>query len=296
MTACANSIALGFFDGVHTAHREIIETAVREAAARGIRPIVLTFDKAPSEVLFGSAPPYITALSEKERLINALGAQMCLLHTSKELLSMTAEEFAEKILVKEYNADFVACGYNYHFGKNEGGDSALLSALGARLGFDVTVVGEKLSGGIAVSSSRIRALVSAGKIEEANTLLGRCFSISGTVEHGKHLGRTLGFPTANVYPPHGSLLPLSGVYETAVTLGERKMRAITNTGTNPTVGGESLRTETYIPSIDFDLYGKEITVEFIRFIRPEKKFSDLAALKRQISADLNEIAPTVTEK
>ena len=304
MTAVQSSIALGFFDGVHTAHRAIIETAVRKAETRGLRPIVLTFDKAPSEVLFGSAPPYITTLEEKERLINALGAQMRLMHTSRSLLSMTAEEFAEKILVQEYNAAEVTCGFNYRFGSEGCGDTQLLTKLGKRFGFNVTVIGERISGGETVSSSRVRMLISSGRIEEAkesfindpyeinsaNILLGRNFSISGMVEHGKRLGRTIGFPTANVYPPNGALLPTSGVYETIVDINGERLSAITNTGTNPTVGKETLRTETYIPSADIDLYGKRITVEFVRFIRAEKKFSDLEALKRQIREDLNGIA------
>ena len=290
MTAVQSSIALGFFDGVHTAHRAIIETAVRKAETRGLRPVVLTFDKAPSEVLFGSAPPYITTLEEKERLINALGAQMRLMHTSRSLLSMTAEEFAEKILVQEYNAAEVTCGFNYRFGSEGCGDTQLLTKLGKRFGFNVTVIGERISGGETVSSSRVRMLISSGRIEEANILLGRNFSISGLVEHGKRLGRTIGFPTANVYPPNGALLPMSGVYETVVDINGERLSAITNTGTNPTVGKETLRTETYIPSADIDLYGKRITVEFVRFIRAEKKFSDLEALKRQIREDLNGIA------
>ncbi len=290
MTAVQSSIALGFFDGVHTAHRAIIETAVRKAETRGLRPVVLTFDKAPSEVLFGSAPPYITTLEEKERLINALGAQMRLMHTSRSLLSMTAEEFAEKILVQEYNAAEVTCGFNYRFGSEGCGDTQLLTKLGKRFGFNVTVIGERISGGETVSSSRVRILISSGRIEEANILLGRNFSISGMVEHGKRLGRTIGFPTANVYPPNGALLPMSGVYETVVDINGERLSAITNTGTNPTVGKETLRTETYIPSADIDLYGKRITVEFVRFIRAEKKFSDLEALKRQIREDLNGIA------
>lgn len=290
MTAVQSSIALGFFDGVHTAHRAIIETAVRKAETRGLRPVVLTFDKAPSEVLFGSAPPYITTLEEKERLINALGAQMRLMHTSRSLLSMTAEEFAEKILVQEYNAAEVTCGFNYRFGSEGFGDTQLLTKLGKRFGFNVTVIGERISGGETVNSSRVRMLISSGRIEEANILLGRNFSISGMVEHGKRLGRTIGFPTANVYPPNGALLPMSGVYETVVDINGERLSAITNTGTNPTVGKETLRTETYIPSADIDLYGKRITVEFVRFIRAEKKFSDLEALKRQIREDLNGIA------
>lgn len=290
MTAVQSSIALGFFDGVHTAHRAIIETAVRKAETRGLRPVVLTFDKAPSEVLFGSAPPYITTLEEKERLINALGAQMRLMHTSRSLLSMTAEEFAEKILVQEYNAAEVTCGFNYRFGSEGCGDTQLLTKLGKRFGFNVTVIGERISGGETVSSSRVRMLISSGRIEEANILLGRNFSISGMVEHGKRLGRTIGFPTANVYPPNGALLPMSGVYETVVDINGERLSAITNTGTNPTVGKETLRMETYIPSADIDLYGKRITVEFVRFIRAEKKFSDLEALKRQIREDLNGIA------
>ena len=215
---------------------------------------------------------------------------MRLMHTSRSLLSMTAEEFAEKILVREYNAAEVTCGFNYRFGSEGCGDTQLLTKLGKRFGFNVTVIGERISGGETVSSSRVRMLISSGRIEEANILLGRNFSISGMVEHGKRLGRTIGFPTANVYPPNGALLPMSGVYETVVDINGERLSAITNTGTNPTVGKETLRTETYIPSADIDLYGKRITVEFVRFIRAEKKFSDLEALKRQIREDLNGIA------
>ena len=137
-----------------------------------------------------------------------------------------------------------------------------------------------------MSSSNIRSLIKEGNITLANKLLGYNFSLQGRVTEGKHLGKTLGFPTANVFFPEKSVTPLCGVYKTIVTVDDTKMPAITNVGINPTVGGEKMRSETYIPDFSGDIYGKEIRIEFTYFIRKEKKFANLDELKKQIENDI----------
>ena len=200
---------------------------------------------------------------------------------------MEAEDFVKEILVGEYNIKYAVCGYNYRFGKNGNGDTELLKKLGKLYGFEVTVCDCETFLGESVSSSRIRMLVSDGKIDVANSLLGRNFSLEGVVREGKHLGRKLGFPTANVFFDEHTVTPKNGVYKTLVTIGSDSYIAITNTGINPTVGTEALRTETYIPGFNKDIYGQKIKIEFLNFIREEKKFNSIEELKSQIQQDVD---------
>ena len=268
MRKSPSSIALGFFDGVHIAHCK-------------------SFDASPMELLSVDRAKYITTNDEKKKLIATLGADTEFLALSENLLSMEAETFVKEILVDEYNIKYAVCGYNYRFGKNGRGDTELLKKLGKQYGFQVTVCECETLHGESISSSRIRELISTGDISTANELLGRNFSLCGTVCEGKHLGRKLGFPTANVFFGESTVIPKNGVYKTLVTIGENSYTAITNTGVNPTVGGEALRTETYIPNFDGDIYGYEIKIEFLDFIREEKKFNSIEELKSQIRRDVD---------
>lgn len=283
------SIALGFFDGVHIAHRDIILSAVNTAKERNLRPIVLTFDSSPREFLSEEKFKYITSLSDKAAIFKELGCEFCLLHTSSELLSMEPEEFVSSILVKQFNAGHVSCGYNYRFGKKAKGDSTLLQKLGESHGFTTSVFDCIELLGDSVSSSRIRALLKEGEIEKANTLLGRSFSLSGIVTEGKHLGKTIGFPTANIYPDKNLVTPKRGVYKTVATTPVGTFPAITNVGINPTVGIEEAHLETYIPSFSSNLYSSEIKIEFISFLREEQKFETVEELKKQIQKDVNSL-------
>lgn len=285
--SCA--IALGFFDGVHIAHRKIIKSAVRYAQQNNLRPVALSFDASPLEILSPGSVRYLTTKSEKEQIIASLGASAEFLPLSTELLSMEPEDFIQKIPVDKYNIKYAVCGYNYHFGKGGRGDIEMLRQLGKRFGFAVEVCECETLHGESVSSSRIRGLIADGNISEANELLGRNFFITGTVCEGKKLGRTLGFPTANVFLRDMTVIPKNGVYKTLITVNDKTYTAITNTGVNPTLGGEKLRTETFIPRFEGDLYGKEIKIEFIDFIRPEKKFGSIEELKIQIAKDIERL-------
>lgn len=287
MKKSPSAIALGFFDGVHIAHRKIISFAVDYAKKNNLSPIALSFDASPMELLSDYKVKYLTTNEEKKNIIKSLGADTEFLPLSKELLSMEAETFVKEILVDKYNIKYAVCGYNYRFGKNGKGDTKLLQKLGKQYGFEVRVCDCETLLGESVSSSRIRGLISNGNIESVNELLGRNFSLSGIVCEGKQLGRKLGFPTANVFFSEHTVIPKNGVYKTLVTVENDTYTAITNTGINPTVGGEELRTETYIPDFNRDIYGKEIKIEFLSFIREEKKFGSIEELKSQIKRDID---------
>ncbi len=280
------SIALGFFDGVHIAHQKIITSAVNYAEINGIKPVALTFDRSPLEILAPGKIRYITDVTKKTNLINKLGANIEFLTLSQELLDMSPEAFAKEILAEKLHIRHAVCGYNYTFGKNGSGNTEILKALGEKYGFSVEVCERVLYNGLDVSSTNIRKLFEEGNISLANKLLGRNFFITGIVETGKKLGRTLGFPTANVFFPENSAVPLCGVYKTLVSVNEKKHPAITNIGINPTVGEENKHCETYIPHFTDDIYGKEIKIEFIDFIRKEQKFDSIELLKKQIQKDL----------
>ncbi len=288
-------VALGFFDGVHIAHRKIIESAVDYAEKNGLFPVALTFDRSPLEILSPGKVRYITDSAAKVDLIKSLGADTIFLPLSRELLALSPEEFVRDILVKEYGIAHAVCGYNYRFGKNGSGNTETLAALGEKYGFTVEVRDRVTYNEADVSSSYIRALLCEGNIHLVNILLGRSFTVSGTVTEGKHLGTTLGFPTANVFFNDNSATPLCGVYKTVVSFDDEKMPAITNIGINPTVGGESMRSETYIPDFCGNIYGKKIQIEFIDFIRKEIKFENIELLKKQINKDVQKITKGICQ-
>ena len=283
----ASSIALGFFDGVHIAHQNIISKAVEKAKQNNLHPIALSFDASPLEVLMMKKVKYLTSIKEKESLISSLGAELKTLHTDMKLLKLSPEAFVKNFLVEKYNAKYVVCGYNYTFGKNAAGDSNLLKSLGERYGFEVEIAEQINIGGEAVSSSRIRSLLENGEIKEANLLLGRNFSVCGEVVHGKSLGSKIGFPTANVNMPCGIIIPKKGVYKSTVQLRGERFAAISNVGKNPTVGGEALRVETYIPKINSSLYGETLKIGLEEFIRPEMGFESVEKLREQIKKDVS---------
>lgn len=289
MNSSGSAIALGFFDGVHIAHQKIIQEAVKYSKENNLCAMALSFDRSPLEILSPEKVSYLTTSEEKEEIISSLGAKTEFLALTHNLLNMEAEDFVKEILVKKYNIKYAVCGYNYRFGKGGKGDTNLLTRYGDKYGFKVCVFERETACGDSISSSRIRKLIVEGNIEEANELSGRSFSIRGKVCEGKKLGRTLGFPTANVFWDDCKVLPKKGVYKTRVTAENQKYKSITNIGINPTVGKEKLRAETYISSFSGNLYEKEIKIEFLQFIRSEKTFSDIDELKMQIEKDISNL-------
>ncbi len=282
------SVALGFFDGVHLAHQKIIRTAVEIAGKKGLAPLALTFDRPPAEVLFGKAVPLLTDNADKKALIAELGADTAFLPAEKSLLAKSGESVVREILHGKMNAGVLVCGYNYHFGSDRLG-SVELCRLAEKLGMETVVVPELDMGGEAVSSSRIRTLLSSGGVGEAAALLGRAYSIEGEVEHGKKLGRAMGFPTLNICPSPMLAALKRGVYASRVFLGGEEYRGVTNVGLNPTVGGGEIRMETHIPGFSGEVYGQRVRVELLRFVREEKRFASVEELFAQIAEDIRNV-------
>lgn len=278
--------ALGFFDGVHTAHCEIMRATAALAEKNTLTPIALTFDASPSELLVGGFDEYITDNAQKTELLAKIGVKMRMLPLNTDILNKSPEEFVRDILVGTYNVKYVVCGYNYKFGKNAAGDTALLHSLGQKYGFGVKVLPCVFINGEAVSSSNIRQKISHGDISGANSLLGRPFSISGTVVGGQKLGRTLGFPTANIAYPPKTVQPRAGVYKTFFYANGVRYSAVTNAGVRPTVDGKLFKTESHLCGFSGNLYGKTVKLEFIDFIREEIKFQSTNELRKQVLKDI----------
>ncbi|MBQ8541106.1 MAG: bifunctional riboflavin kinase/FAD synthetase [Clostridia bacterium] len=276
--------ALGFFDGVHEAHIQILTECVTYARAHGLKSIALTFERSPAEY-FGKKIKYLTSLSCKMELMLSLGIdEVVVLPCNEETLSLSPEAFIDSILMEKLNAKALFCGFNYTFGKNAKGNTVVLTALCKERNIDVTVMPCMTDAGVTVSSTEIRLALSKGEIEHANNLLTRPFEVRGRVSAGKHLGRQLGFPTANIYPENIPDLPY-GVYATKTVIGKEEYISVTNVGINPTVEDNSLRVETYISGFEGDIYDEEIKVRFYKFLRPEKKFASVEELKKQIATD-----------
>lgn len=276
--------ALGFFDGVHEAHRQILLKCVTCAKEQNLESIALTFEKSPTEY-FGKKIEYLTTLEHKKEIMYSLGIdKVVALPCNEEILQMSANDFVEKILVKQLNAKILICGFNYTFGKNAEGNTLLLSNLAEKYNIKVIVTGCMTDCGVTVSSSEIRNLLSKGDIENANNLLARPFEVRGTISTGKRLGRRIGFPTANIYPESLPSLP-HGVYATKTTVNGKEYISVTNVGINPTVNDNSLRIETHIIDFSEDIYNLPIKIKFFKFMRCEKKFLSIDALKAQITID-----------
>ena len=285
-----SAVALGCFDGVHIGHAQIIKSTVEEAKKSNLCSIVWSFQSPPKNLFFendSQKHALIIPFSEKRKLIKALGADI-LISTkfNEKIASLTPEEFFENILVKCLRAKHVFCGFNYRFGKGGKGDVKLLYELCKKNGIKLSVADEIKIDGISVSSSAIRAYLSVGDIENAKKMLGHPYSIKDKIKDGQHLGRKLGFPTVNQNVPNDSYPLKNGVYLTKAKFSGKIKYGITNIGMRPTVKGKERVAETNIFDFDGTLYGKYVTVEFVKFIRAEKVFDSLEALTDQVNKDI----------
>jgi len=283
------AVALGVFDGVHLGHRAILGLAVSHASAAGMQSIACTFDPHPLEVLQpGRAPLPITTLDERLALIEGCGLDLAVvLPFTRELASMEPEAFVTDVLVTRLGARDVVVGFNHRFGRGARGDAAMLRSLGERLGFRTHVAEPLVVDGVAVSSTEIRAALQRGDLAMAGRLLGRAYTLSGSIAHGAGRGRTLGFPTANIVPTR-PVLVAPGVYACAAEVAGRKERSVVNVGVRPTFGETALAVEAYLLDFVGGLYGQTMTLTFVSRIREERRFPSVDALKTQIEADAEE--------
>lgn len=288
LTGC--TLALGTFDGVHLGHIAVLKAAADEAERLGIPSRVLTFPELPgSTINTRTRVPRIMSNPLREKALAGCGINdICYYDLSGGGADCTPEEFAEKIIVGRLNAVHVFCGYNFRFGCGGKAGPRELEKLLEESGVGLTVIEPVMQDGEPVSSSRIRSLVSDGKVVEAAVLLSRPFETDYTVKKGKMLGRRLGFPTVNSSFPFGGLIPGFGVYATRSLVDGTWYDSVTNVGTGPTVGGNEVTQETYILGIDQDLYGRTVNIRYIDKIRNEKFYESLEDLKTQIKNDVSE--------
>lgn len=282
-------IALGFFDGVHLGHAALLRRTVEEAARRGVTPAVFTFDRPPKEVLTGTPCPLINSPEDRKDLVRRLFGirEVLMVPFDHEMMTTPWDDFVTNILVGRYHAIHLVAGHDHHFGHKNQGSPELLMEKCRELGLGCDIIPKVEVGGITVSSTYIRRLVEMGQIERANRFLGHPHVLTGTVRHGRGLGSSRLFPTANlIIPPH-VLVPSHGVYVTRATLEDgTSYAAVTNVGTRPTVNsGSDITVEACLLDFEGDLYGKTLRVEFFQHLRDEIRFDSLDALKAQIAAD-----------
>lgn len=280
-------IALGTFDGVHFGHKKIIQDVVNTSNQKKIKSAVLTFDKHPFTVLKPDEKiKLINDNNVKAEIISALGVDyLIFVRFDDEFANIDAREFIE-LLKNNLNAEILACGFNYSFGKMGKGNIQLLEKLKNEFNYDLHIMDRVTYHNHVVSSSVIRKKIEAGKISDANILLGYNLFYTGIVKKGKMLGRRLGFPTANIEIIENSCLK-NGVYITNIYIDGEVYHSVSNVGYNPTVGNNKRNIETFIFDFDEDLYEKEIKVEFLEFVREEKKFQSVEELKKRVMKDID---------
>ncbi|MBD5158815.1 MAG: bifunctional riboflavin kinase/FAD synthetase [Ruminococcus sp.] len=281
------AVALGLFDGVHLGHRAVLDLALNQEK-NGLQPAVFTFN--PMAVLRKTSGQdgYIYPHILKYEMLENLGFSFNIYSENfDEICGLSGEEFAENVLVKKLNAGIVCCGNNFRFGKNASCGVEELKSFGEKYGFEVHTAEPVKINDITVSSGEIRRCLVNGEIEKANTLLGEPYNIYTTVVHGNEIGRTINFPTINQNYLEGQLVLKYGVYFTTTYIDDIKYKSITNIGVKPTIAGKRTPlSETHILDFSGDLYNKNIRVDFNKFIRPEKKFSTVEELRKQISEDI----------
>jgi riboflavin kinase/FMN adenylyltransferase len=283
----SSSLALGVFDGVHLGHKKVILNAVNKAKEFDASSAVVTFSKPPRSVLLKSHPQMLISLEERLELIEQLGVDAVLvLDFNEQLASMPAKDYLETILIGSLNAKNLTIGYNHKFGGDKAGNSKFLGENSNIYGYKVDVISPFKLDNHVVSSSAVRKFLTKGDVVSAKLFLGREFKVKGKVIHGQHLGRTLGFPTANLSLPEELIIPQVGVYGGTVVIDEKKYTAVINVGKRPTIGDlKKELVEVHILDFNQDIYDKIIDVSFSTRLREEKKFASLDELKLQIKSD-----------
>jgi len=280
-------LTLGVFDGLHLGHQRIMQTVADRAKIVGAHATAITFDPHPRAVLHPeSAPPLLQTLDQRLANFEVLGIEQAIvIRFNRDFASNPAEDFLREIVHDRLHAKEVYLGKGFAFGKDRGGNIELLRRMSSELGFFADEVDEVRLRGMRISSSKIRELLAAGRVNLTRRMLGRPYGVEGMIIRGNRRGHTIGFPTANL-KPHNRVIPKFGVYATATLLDGKWRRSITNIGVRPTFETDvEPSIETYIFDFDGDLYGDVLRVRFLHRLRDEKKFSGIDELKAQIQKD-----------
>ncbi len=279
-------ISLGKFDGLHMGHKLLLTEMLRKKQ-EGLAAVMFTFDIPPKALVEGGQSSVLTTNAEKEAIFSRTGIDYLIEYPFNDRVrSMEPEDFV-RLLVERLHVKCIVAGRDFHFGHNRSGDYKTLERLAPVYGYETIIVEKKQYENRDISSTFIREEIRAGHMERANMLLGYEYFIRGTVVHGRRIGHELGFPTVNLLPPAEKLLPPFGVYASRVMIGGRCLDGISNVGRKPTIEGENpIGIETYILDFQEDLYGKEIDVALLSFLRSEQKFDSLTELKTQMTRDI----------
>ena len=273
--------ALGVFDGVHLAHRELLKACTTLARFGGCMPGVVTFDTHPDGLITGNTPKLLNTVQQRKRLLEDCQiGQVLVLPFDEQRRQQPWQAFLEQ-LMQEGAAGFV-CGDDFRFGFRGEGNAEKLEQFCREKDLFWSVVPAWELDGVRISSTHIRGLIERGQMEEAVRFLGHPHLISGTVVEGRRLGRTIGVPTANLLLPEEVVMPAAGVYACRAEVDGQQYMAVTNVGSRPTVGGHRITVEPWILDFEGDLYGKELRLLFYKFLRPEVKFESLEALRQEI--------------
>lgn len=282
---------IGFFDGVHEGHKSLLDSLKSAAAARGLKTVVVTFAIHPREILKASyVPKLLTTKDERIKRLEKEGVDLCYVIKSKDTFDMTSGYFMHHVLAEKLNVKYLLVGYDHHFGKDRENGFDYYKSCGDKYGVEVEACGVYAMNKKQVSSSMIRKELEAGKVDVASRYLGYNYSIEGTIVHGRNIGKTIGFPTANVaLSDVRKLIPMEGVYSVKVTIeGDRKCyKGVLNIGVRPTfiALGASKTIEVHILDFEKDIYQKKIHIEMVKYLRAEEKFENPQLLARQIKAD-----------
>ena len=281
-------VTIGTFDGVHIGHKTILKRLVETAKKENLDSVVLTFFPHPRMVLQENIDiKLINTIDERTELLEKTGLDHLVIHPFTHAFSrLTALEYVRDILVNSLKAKKIIIGYDHRFGRNRNADIDDLKEFGRTYNFEVEEISAKEIDDVAVSSTKIRKALNEGDVETANSFLGYPFMISGEVVKGKAIGRTIKYPTANLKLKEAyKLVPKKGVYVVQSLIEGEKVYGISSIGTNPTVGGKEKTIETYFLNFNRDLYGKEITIEFLKYIRDEATFDSVEMLRQEIIKD-----------
>lgn len=283
------ALTIGTFDGVHMGHQVILKEVVNHAKENNGESILLTFEPHPRKLLFPDQRiEIITPLDKKLELINAIGIKhIVVVPFTHEFAKMSAREYVSDFLVKEFQPQSIVIGYDHHFGNDRKGNIALLNEMKREFGFNVVEISAQLIDNATVSSTKVRKALKEGQVSEAEQMLGRSYSLLGNVKQGAQLGRTIGYPTANIQPLHNEqIIPANGVYAVKVVYNNSEYTGMLNIGFKPTVANDSkLSIEVNIFNFSDDIYGRELEIIFIERLRQEQKFSSIDELKEQLKKD-----------
>lgn len=281
-----SAVAIGKFDGVHLGHQALLHKII-EQKRRGLLATVFTFDTSAA-AFFGGEEKELTTRCEKRRIFERMGVDLLIeFPLNAETAATEPEEFVRRYLAKQMKTAYICAGPDLSFGRMGVGNYALLEKCADEYGYEVELIDKVMVDQEVVSSTRVREAVRLGRMEDATRMLGAPYSVTGFVEHGKKLGRTIGMPTANLIPEEDKLLPPNGVYYAKVLTDNAVYGGISNVGCKPTVSdGMAMGVETYLYDFAGDLYGREISVQLLAFRRPEMKFDNVESLRVQVMQDI----------